>query len=211
MQLYSSTNRGAAWQLYGKVEPAKGRFLFHAPADGEYWFSVSTVDRFGQAPAAAPSTPGLIVFVDTVVPKLQITARRGPTGETIVHWQVDELHPKSGSLVLQYRGAPTMPWQSIRFDRPEPGAAGPVASGEVTLYPPADVAQLELRGEVLDMAGNAGVGQAKIELREPGAARVAAARVARHRRAAHGHRHTADARAPGRQRRAATAAGPASG
>jgi hypothetical protein len=63
-----------------------------------------------------------------------------------------------------------MPWQTVRFVHPQPGATGPVASGEVALYPPADVAQLELRAEVFDVAGNAGVSQTRINLRDLGPA-----------------------------------------
>ncbi len=124
----------------------------------------------GQAASAAPKTPELIVVVDTTPPKVRLGARRGPTGETIVHWQIEELHPKPGSLSIQYRGAATMPWRTIKFEHPQPGATGPVASGEVALYPPADVAQLELRAEVFDLAGNAGVSQTRINLRDLGPA-----------------------------------------
>ena len=49
VQLYFSTNGGGAWQFYSKVDPTSGRFLFRAPSDGEYWFTVRTVDRAGQS------------------------------------------------------------------------------------------------------------------------------------------------------------------
>ena len=48
VQLYVSSNRGVAWQLYSKTEPAKGLFLVRAAMDGEYWFLVRTLDRSGQ-------------------------------------------------------------------------------------------------------------------------------------------------------------------
>jgi hypothetical protein len=169
VQLYFSTDRGGQWQFYSKVAPAAGRFLFRAPIDGEYWFTVRTVDRAGQPSGVAANAVQLIVVVDTTPPKLQISARRGSTGETIVHWQIEELHPKPGSLSLQYRAVATLPWQEVKFERAEPGAIGPLQSGEVVLYPPAEVAELELRGEVLDLAGNAGVGQVKINMRDLGA------------------------------------------
>ena len=144
----------------------QGAIPFCAAGDGEFWFLVRTVDRRGPPPADVPHAAGLIVFVDSLPPKVQVSARRGPTGETIVHWQVEELHPKPGSLLLQYRALPTMPWQSIKFDRPEPGPLGPVASGEIPLYPPAEVTQLELRAEVLDLAGNSGTAHVQIALRD---------------------------------------------
>ena len=167
VQLYFSADHGGAWQFYDKVNPAAARFLFRAPSDGEYWFTVRTVDHGGQPSAVGgPNAAQLIVVVDTTPPKVQISGRHGPTGETIVHWQIEELHPKPGSLSLQYRADATMPWTAVKFDRPEPGAIGPRQSGEVVLYPPSRVTQLELRGEVLDLAGNTGVGQVKINLRD---------------------------------------------
>ena len=121
VQLYVSSNRGAAWQLYGKTQPAKGFFVVRAAADGEYWFLVRTLDRSGQVYPSGPCAPELIVLVNTIPPKVQLDARRGPTGEVVVHWQIDEIHPRPGSLAMLCRTAPTAPWQPLALGRPQPG------------------------------------------------------------------------------------------
>src|SRR5688572_3949195 len=50
VQLYVSTDRGAAWKLHSKVPPEQGRFTFKAEKDGEYWFLVRTKDSTGHVP-----------------------------------------------------------------------------------------------------------------------------------------------------------------
>ena len=69
VQLYFSTNGGGTWQFYSKVDPVTGRFLFRAPNDGEYWFTVRTVDRAGQSSSVGANSAQLIVVVDTTPPK----------------------------------------------------------------------------------------------------------------------------------------------
>lgn len=167
VQLYVSSNRGAAWQLYGKTQPAKGFFVVRAAADGEYWFLVRTLDRSGQVYPSGPYAPELIVLVDTIPPKVQLDARRGPTGEVVVHWQIDEIHPRPGSLAMLCRTAPTAPWQPLALGRPQPGGLGAPLAGEVNVHPPTNVAWMEFRGEVVDLAGNPGVGFAQIRLQGP--------------------------------------------
>ena len=169
VQLYVSSNRGGAWQLYGKTEPAKGLFLVRAAVDGEYWFCVRTLDRSGHRYPAGPYAPELIVVVDTVPPKVQLDARRGPTGEVVVRWRIDELHPRPGSLSILYRTGPTTPWQPFALGRRQPGAGAPLV-GEVSLYPPSGIAWMEFRGEAVDLAGNSGAGFAQIRLQGPPAA-----------------------------------------
>ena len=47
VQLHVSTNQGATWELASRVKPDKGAFVFRAPHDGEYWYSIRTVDAQG--------------------------------------------------------------------------------------------------------------------------------------------------------------------
>lgn len=64
VQLYVSTDRGAHWQLYSKVQPNRQQFQFRAPSDGEYWFAIRTVDRSGQLRPPTITEPGLRVQVN---------------------------------------------------------------------------------------------------------------------------------------------------
>src|SRR5262245_4270331 len=44
IRLYVSRDRGRNWQQVQAVAPDAGKFNFQAPADGEYWFIVRTLD-----------------------------------------------------------------------------------------------------------------------------------------------------------------------
>ena len=135
--------------------------------DGEYWFLVRTLDRSGQMFPNGPYAPELIVVVDTVPPKVQLDARRGPTGEVVVRWQIEEVHPRLGSLAIQCRTTPTSPWQPVALGPPQAGGVAAPLAGEATLYPPMNIAWMEFRGEFADLAGNPGVGFAQIRLQGP--------------------------------------------
>jgi len=65
VQLYVSGDRGGHWDLYRKATPARGHFLFRAGMDGEYRFSVRTLDRSGKLHPEGSHVPGLKVIVDT--------------------------------------------------------------------------------------------------------------------------------------------------
>jgi hypothetical protein len=65
VQLFVSVNRGANWIPYSQVDPAQGRFMVRAVADGEYWFMVRTLDRGGKLRPELSSTPEMRVIVDT--------------------------------------------------------------------------------------------------------------------------------------------------
>jgi hypothetical protein len=55
------------WERKDSVPPTQGEFQFRVPHDGEYWFSVVTVDKNGRMTPADVSRerPGLMVVVDT--------------------------------------------------------------------------------------------------------------------------------------------------
>jgi len=55
------------WQRKDAVAPTQTHFTFRVPHDGEYWFSVVTMDKHGRMtpPDVAKEAPGLMVVVDT--------------------------------------------------------------------------------------------------------------------------------------------------
>ncbi|MGA2032886.1 MAG: hypothetical protein ABSG68_11550 [Thermoguttaceae bacterium] len=163
-QLFVSGDRGTRWDLYSKVEPTRQRFMFRAGGDGELWFAVRTLDRSGRLWPAGPAAPGLKVVVDTTPPKLQLDARRGDAGQVLVHWQVEELHPKLDSLSIQFRTGPQALWQSVAFG-PQSVRSGPSTyAGDVSWMPPGSNGTLEIRAEFSDLAGNLAVSNAQVNL-----------------------------------------------
>jgi len=79
VQLYVSSDRGARWQLYAKAPTTQKHFKFRAGGDGEYWFAIRTIDRFGRGRPKTIAAPGLRVVVDTSAPTQTSTDVRRQT------------------------------------------------------------------------------------------------------------------------------------
>ncbi len=154
VQLHVSPDRGVRWENWRQAQPQKGFFLFKAGADGEYWFDVRTLDRSGQVRPQGPHTPKLIVIVDTVPPKVQLTASRGDAGQITAAFRIEELYPKLDSLTIEYRLAPTASWQAVSVGPQDVRSNRAEHSGEVTFYPQNASATVEIRLRVTDLAGN---------------------------------------------------------
>ena len=162
VQLYVSTNRGASWRLYGRVEPERGSFPFRAGGDGEYWFSLRTVDRAGQVRPQSASGPGLRVIVDTTAPQMSLEARSGDGGQIVARWQIIDPHLNPETLRIQFRSGPNQPWQTVAIDRRRSASSGAVESGEVSWWPQGAFERMEVRGEAADLAGNTAVSHAQV-------------------------------------------------
>ena len=162
VHLYVSTDQGAHWQLYGKIEPAQSQFLFRAGGDGEYWFLIRTLDRLGQLRPQGDNRPGLRVLVDTSPPELQLEAERGAAGEINARWKATDANLDPQTLKIQYRAASNHPWQYVAIDRNKIAVSGPTRTGEVTWWPNSEAAGLEIRAEVTDTAGNPAVTHAQV-------------------------------------------------
>ena len=162
VQLFVSGNRGASWDLYSKVEPARRRFMFRAGADGEFWFLVRTLDRSGQAWPRGPAAPEMRVVVDTMPPKLELDARQGQAGQITTRWKIDDPNPKPDSLVIQYRTTAAGPWREVAVDRESPATPGSPQTGRVIWWPKDGSNEIQIRAEVSDTAGNLAVSHAQV-------------------------------------------------
>jgi len=154
VQLYVSPDRGVHWDNWRQAKPEKGFFLFKAGADGEYWFDVRTLDRSGQVRPQGPHLPKLIVIVDTLPPKVKLTAVRGDAGQITAAFRMEELYPKLDSLTVEYRLTPTAPWQAVSVGPKDIRSHDAQQTGEVTWYPQNTTAAMEVRLRVTDLAGN---------------------------------------------------------
>jgi hypothetical protein len=164
LELYVSGDRGATWDLYSRIEPARRRFMFRAGGDGEFWFLVRTRDRSEQLWPQGPNLPELRVIVDTMPPKLQIEAKQGQAGQIIARWEADDPHLKPDSLTIQYRTTTDGPWQEVALDRRQlQPVSGSLRAGQVIWWPQAGFHQLQIRAEVSDLAGNLAVSHAQVK------------------------------------------------
>ena len=154
VQLHVSGDRGTHWDNWRQAPPQKGYFLFKAGVDGEYWFDVRTLDRSGQVRPQGPHTPKLIVIVDTVPPKVQLSAVRGEAGQITAAFRIEEPYPKLDSLAIEYRLAPTASWQAVSVGPKDVHSNNAEHAGEVTWYPQNTSGTMEVRLRVNDLAGN---------------------------------------------------------
>ncbi len=145
IQLFVSTDLGRHWQHAQSVSPADGRFTFEAPGEGEYRFSVRTVDGRNQFHPAGPLQSGLQVIVDQTAPTLQIQLRELTPGEVELAWNAADDHLNVDSLRLEFLDANTQNWQAVGIT--------PVESGRTSWAVPQG-GRVLVRGTVADQAGN---------------------------------------------------------
>jgi hypothetical protein len=162
VQLHVSTDSGGSWQLASRVKPEKGAFVFRSPRDGEYWYSIRTVDASGTTRPDGALEPQLKVTVDTVAPRLELSAARGPAGEVVARWQAVDPHLKLSSFKLEYQASASDPWERVTVESPPP-AMRHTLTGETTWWPRTTSGPILVRAEVTDEAGNPAVSQTVVK------------------------------------------------
>jgi hypothetical protein len=149
VQLLVSTDNGVTWQQHGRAKPSDRHFQFRAAAEGEYLFSVQTVDASG---TAFPSpNPPLRVLVDTNKPQAVLRADMDHTGNLIVdiHVQDDRLDP--ATAILRLRTDRDSTWKEV----PLTGLrkTGDILQGQVEVLVPV-CREVALVFSIMDMAKN---------------------------------------------------------
>ncbi|QDT37972.1 hypothetical protein [Stratiformator vulcanicus] len=146
VRLYVSTDRGLKWKMAQSVAPATARFLYEADGDGEYWFSVRTIDRAGgMHPATRQLTAGLKVVVDTVQPQLDVKIRRVRPDQVRLSWQGRDAYLDVQSIRLEFQQGQQQRWLPVRVV--------PQAAGQTAWNVPAGT-EVAVRGTIADLAGN---------------------------------------------------------
>ncbi len=114
VRLYVKEGPDRAWELKDKASPGQQYFTFRAPRDGEYWFSVVTVDKTGRASPAdiRNEAPGLIVVQDTQLPQVDVT-NLGSTDEgTCLQCTVRDANPDLTKTHFYYQTGDQV-WRSL--------------------------------------------------------------------------------------------------
>ncbi len=156
-----SVDSGRTWSLAATVKPEQGSFVFRAPHDGEYCFSIRTRDKQGKFQPDAPPQPEMLVVVDTIVPRLDLRATRGSAGELLADWQAVDPNLQPESVRIEYQTSPNDGWEPVAIDAPRDAQRHSVV-GQSTWWPKAGGGPLTVRAQVLDRAGNAAVNQVVI-------------------------------------------------
>ncbi|MCA9239415.1 MAG: hypothetical protein KDA37_04415 [Planctomycetales bacterium] len=155
VQLYVSDDGGRNWNLISRADPGQKHFTFRAPRDGDYWFSVRTLNEAGQVTPTTRPRPELHVVVDTVAPKMKLRTWRSDSGELHAAWELNEPNLRGDSLKLMYNtGGTNERWQPITIS-PAPTVPGQAAGErETTWQAVAEADKYFVRAEVTDQAGN---------------------------------------------------------
>ena len=160
VRLYVSSDEGRSWTLSQSVAPSTGRFTFEAPADGEYWFAVRTVDGAGRLypPTGAGLNAGLKVIVDSRKPSLELTLDR--QGDQIeLSWNAQDADLAAETLVIETRDSAGGDWKAL----PLAGRA----RGQTSWAAP-EKGTVAARGSVEDRAGNRATATEDLLIQEAG-------------------------------------------
>lgn len=156
IRLYASGDRGAEWHHVQTVEPSAQKFHFKASGDGEYWFTVQTVDRNNQLHPGGPvMQPGLIVVVDSTQPTLQLSLQQGQPGQVQLAWNSTDEAVDPDSLTLEYSQTGSTQWQRV--------AVLPAASGQTSWSVPLG-GLVAVRGRIRDRAGNEATAESTVQI-----------------------------------------------
>ena len=166
VQLFVSDDAGHTWRLAPRTAPtgSASNITFTAAHDGEFWFSLRTIDRQGRVAPTGPHRPGLRVIVDTQQPKLTLQATASRAGAVDVRWYAEDVNLRLDSLKIETRSGPNSPWQSLAIGRPPVELRG-ARSGNATWWPQGETGRVTVRAEVFDHAGNPTVAQTEVTLR----------------------------------------------
>lgn len=145
IQLYASQNLGASWRLHETVAPDATDFVYVAPSDGEYWFSVRTKTSSGLTYPAGPHQAGLKVVVDTVKPELNLDLTEVESGKMELDWETSDANLVLETLKLEHVKAGGNDWQVMDVSSAKTGR---------TSWDVPAAGLVEVRGSVTDLAGN---------------------------------------------------------
>lgn len=146
VQLYVSNDHGLRWRMVDKADPKADHFDFLAPADGEYWFAVRTLDAFSRLhPAGNNIEPALKVMVDATPPVLELLLTELEPGKIELRWTAADDHLDVSKLRIEYRQPDSPDWQQA--------AVVPQPSGRTT-WEVKGGGIVAVRGTIGDLAGN---------------------------------------------------------
>ena len=156
IQLHVSHNQGETWELAQVLAPDGGKFEYTCTADGEYWFSVKTLDGQKQLhPPRGSYETGLIVVVDTTTPLLDLSLQQIAAGKLQARWRASDTNLDIDSLRLEYLSPGTNDWRALDVV--------PRARGETSWVIP-QTGTVSVRGSISDLAGNAANTKVQIEV-----------------------------------------------
>jgi hypothetical protein len=105
IHLYVKESPTAAWTLREKVPATQNSFTFKAPQDGEYWFTMVTVDRQGrQVPAdVSKEEPAMVIIVDSQPPQVDLMLLGTVPEGQLIQCDIRDANPDPTRTRVQYQ------------------------------------------------------------------------------------------------------------
>src|SRR4029077_429891 len=121
VRLFVKMGAFGQWQAIS-IPPSQSVFNYQAQQDGEYWFSVATVDRMNrQTPADMNSEPPkLIVVVDTRPPEVAIRKMTAVSGDVYLQCEVQDANLDPSKTKMEYL-AKDQTWKPMDALPEQPG------------------------------------------------------------------------------------------
>ena len=156
IRLFVSQDRGQSWNRAQSVAITARNFNFQAPADGEYWFGVKTVDGQGKLqPGGDVIEPALQVIIDTSLPQLRLELRQPVPGRVQLNWAASDAHIDPTQLRLEYLQPGMTGWQTVSvIPKPNGQTEWSVPQGGI----------VAVRGAISDLARNVAQDQAQLSV-----------------------------------------------
>jgi len=165
--LYVSKDRGTSWQKISEAQPQVLAFNYHAEADGEYWFSIRTLDKHGRSWPDGPMQAELKVIVDTTIPRFgDLSGALGEGNMLNVHWQVADANLDATTCRIDVQAESNGPWQTISLPNSTSTSNG-AYEGKAAYQLPSGCRTVSLRAAAFDRAGNRATYQSNINLSSP--------------------------------------------
>jgi len=168
--LFVSKDRGTSWQKISEAKPDVKAFNYRAEGDGEFWFAVRTFDKQGRAWPQGPYQPELRVIVDTTLPRIdELWAHATANGAIEVQARVADSNLDPNTWKFEWQADPSGAWQPAVLQNTTVQAIGnsglPLDGSLLHAFwqPPAGVRPIELRGIVMDRAGNSAAYQTRLD------------------------------------------------
>ncbi|WP_010582051.1 hypothetical protein [Schlesneria paludicola] len=160
IQLHVSRDHGATWDIAQALTPEGGRFEYQSPSEGEYWFSVKTLDgRNHLHPPSGSYETGLIVVVDQTPPAMFLSMQQSPNGVIQLNWRASDVNLDANTLKLEFRAPGSNDWEALRV---------PARSTGEHSWTVNQSGMVHVRGTIGDLAGNVGHGQAESQINASG-------------------------------------------
>lgn len=154
VKLFLSQDGGATWNQIADAKPEVQFFNYHAPGDGEYCFSIQTIDTTGRTCPEGPHQVELRVIVDTQNPTVTaLQTQLSADGSATAVWQASDTNLDNRQATLEYRTPADSQWQTVPGGSVRTPAVG-YAEGQANWQVPAGTPTVWVRLALRDRAGN---------------------------------------------------------